>query len=1008
MTKTAKGTIFAPCVAQTPLLRTIDAISPTRRVIVENTATGGFMRRCLQLCSVLILISAFIAIPALAQVGKIVVNGVPDRYKSANGGLVASGLRTVAVGSRVVLSPQIFAGQGTKYSDTLIPVTSASWSFTSLPTGSTATITDTTAGMNGKVVYFIADSAGVYIVSMTPTPSASAAKDTIFAATYVGAGISVAQNSYGAPVTCDPCHRGSLAQNFVDWESTNHAQAVKRKANDPAQHFSNNCFSCHAIGATGLATHKNNGFDDMALLESFPSSILPDGPGKFDTLVAHYPKTMATTSIQCQNCHGPAGAHANTSTGGDPKLLDETLSNTACDQCHFSSDRHGIGYAWTGSAHANSTAEGSQVQYMDRFPCAKCHTAQGYIYNTIGGKAVPNNSGSVVSYANPMPVGCVTCHDPHKNNHPTDIAAGAYTYPQLRVNEIGDACVGCHQTRISSRGLHTAGQGSMLIGADATPFTLANLKAYKKNSSDMSTNVGLWSGWEFPGYTYANSSHSAIEDRCVTCHMAQSPSNIVAANSNYTIPDTMLNKLGGHTFRVAYTAPGDSVTVLNPTGCTPCHGTVTMDFVELTQTKANKLLAALATVLPKRDSIGTVISFYDTVTYQGWKNAPTKRALTTTELAAAYNYQFVVNDGSYGVHNFTYTQELLNSSIEQLQLGTGTANIAQIKDVPGDNGKDVQVVWNEFPAENASYNKVISYGVWRQDPMLPVSGSSAAHFNSYSAMIKGATVGNQYVMGTSVWTFVASVPASNQAQYSYIAPTLFDSTKTSGMKYSVFYISGHTSDPSYVYKSAVDSGYSVNNLFPLAPSGVAAKSNAQGITLVWDPPTQRDNDVVQYAIYRGTTPNFTPTSTLASVKLVTTYLDASTALGSTYYYRIAAIDNAGNIGALSNEISLKATDVEEITGLPTDYTLEQNYPNPFNPSTQIGFSLPTASYVKVDIYNVSGELIRTLANDQMSAGIYRLTWNATDNAGRSVSSGVYIYHIQADKFVASRKMLLLR
>ncbi len=967
------------------------------------------------------LISLLLAVPVLAQVAKIVVNGIPDRYKSANSGQVTSGLKTVAVGSRVVLSPLIYSGQGTKYSDALVSVTSANWSLTVVPIGSTAAIADTAAGLSGKVVYFVADSAGTYTISMTPTPSTSPATVTlnILATTYVGSGINVARASSGNPVTCDPCHRGGLAQNFIDWQSTNHAQAVKRKANEVGGHFDKkNCFSCHAIGATGLPTHKNNGFDDMALLEGFPISILPDTIGKYDTLAAKYPKSMATTGIQCENCHGPAGAHAAVIAGQDPKSkLDESLSNAPCDQCHFSTDRHGIGYAWTGSAHANAPGSGSKVQNMDRFPCAKCHTAQGYIYSTMGGQAVPNNAGSVVSYDNPMPVGCVTCHDPHKNNNPTMVETGltnkgAYTYPQLRVNDIGDACLGCHQTRISSSGLHEAHQGSMLIGANATSFGLANIKAYRANSLDMSTNVGLWSGWEFPGYVYSNSSHSNIKERCVTCHMAPSPSNLAAQAVSYAIPDTMLNKLGGHTFRVAYTAPGDSVPVLNPTGCKECHGTVTLDFVELTQTKTKYLLTTLATFLPKRDSVGTVISFQDTVAYQNWKNSATygylKRALTTAELAAAYNYQFVSNDGSFGVHNFKYTEELLNSSIEQLQLGAGTASIVQIRDVPGDNGKSVQVVWNKFPAENAGYNRLTSYGVWRQDPLLPATGSSASRFNSYTEMIKGGTVGNQYVMGASVWTYIASVPASNLAQYSYIAPTLFDSTKTVGMKYSAFYISGYTSDPTYVYKSPVDSGYSLNNLFPLAPSSVAAKSNAQGITLTWDPPTQRDIDVVQYVIYRGTSANLTPTSPLTTVKLVTTYLDASTTLGSTYYYKIAAIDNAGNVGDLSNVISLRATDVEKIAGLPTDYNLEQNYPNPFNPTTQIGFSLPNASFVKVGIYNVSGELVRTLANDVMSAGIYRFTWNATDNQGRSVSSGVYIYRIQADKFVSSRKMLLLK
>lgn len=976
------------------------------------------MRRFVLVSASLILIVLILASPAFAQVAKIVINGVPDRFKSSNGGQVTSGLKTVAVGSRVVLSPVIFAGQGTKYSDTLIPVTSADWSLTVRPASSTATIADTGSGTNHMIVYFVADSAGTYTVSLTASgTSASPAAVTvnILATSYIGTGISVALAPAGSgnPITCDPCHRGSLAQNFVDWKSTNHAQAVKRKVNEVGGHFdTKNCISCHSVGGTGLSTNLNNGFDDMKLIEGFPSSILPDTIGKFDTLVAKYPNTMATTGIQCQNCHGPAGAHA---VSGEPTNLDETLSNKPCDQCHFSSDRHGIGYQWTGSAHANSTAEGSQIQYMDRFPCAKCHTAQGYIYSTIGGQTVPDNGGSLLSYSNPMPVGCVTCHDPHKNNNPGMIETGttnhgAYTFPQLRVNSIGDACLGCHQTRVSSRGLHSAHQGSMLVGANATPFTLANVKAYRANANEMSTNVGLWSGWEFPDYEYSNSSHSEIEDRCVTCHMAQSPTNIIAMNSNYTIPDTMMTRLGGHTFRVAYTAPGDSIPVLNPTGCTPCHGTVSIDFVELTQTKTKNLLATLALNLPKRDSVGTVILFNDTVTYQAYKNNTRypNRPLTTAELAAAYNYQFVSSDGSYGVHNFKYTEELLNSSIDQLQLSAGTSKIAQIKDVPGDNGKEVQIVWNQFPAELASYNKVTSYGIWRQDPLLPTSAIKLKRFNTYKTMILQASVGGQYVMGSTVWTYVASVPTSGLTQYSYIAPTIFDSTKIAGMKFTPFYVCGYTSDASYIYKSPVDSGYSVNNLFPLAPSGLTAKSGSQGVTLTWNPPSQRDNDVIRYAVYRGSSSNFAVGSPLATVNQATTYLDASTTLGSTYYYKIAAIDNGGNVGTLSNEVNLKATDVEKVAGLPTDYTLDQNYPNPFNPSTQIGFSLPAASPVRLAIYNVSGELVRLLVNDELSAGMYRLQWNGLGNDGRIVSTGVYIYRLQAGKFLATKKMLLLK
>ncbi len=156
------------------------------------------------------------------------------------------------------------------------------------------------------------------------------------------------------------------------------------------------------------------------------------------------------------------------------------------------------------------------------------------------------------------------------------------------------------------------------------------------------------------------------------------------------------------------------------------------------------------------------------------------------------------------------------------------------------------------------------------------------------------------------------------------------------------------------------------------------------------------------------TANFVPTAPLATLNAATSYTDASTTVGTMYYYRVAAVDNAGNVSDLCNEISLKATDVEKVGMLPTDFALEQNYPNPFNPTTRIQFSLPTASPVRLAIYNVSGELVRLLVNDDLAAGTYRLTWNATDNDGRGVSSGVYIYRLQTGKFVSSRKMLLIK
>jgi flagellar hook assembly protein FlgD len=88
--------------------------------------------------------------------------------------------------------------------------------------------------------------------------------------------------------------------------------------------------------------------------------------------------------------------------------------------------------------------------------------------------------------------------------------------------------------------------------------------------------------------------------------------------------------------------------------------------------------------------------------------------------------------------------------------------------------------------------------------------------------------------------------------------------------------------------------------------------------------------------------------------------------------------------------------------------LSQNYPNPFNPSTEIRYNVPKTSPVKLAVYDVMGRLVRTLVDQTMSAGAQRTTWNGKDNNGQTVSSGVYFYHIQADGFTATKKMVMMK
>jgi hypothetical protein len=98
----------------------------------------------------------------------------------------------------------------------------------------------------------------------------------------------------------------------------------------------------------------------------------------------------------------------------------------------------------------------------------------------------------------------------------------------------------------------------------------------------------------------------------------------------------------------------------------------------------------------------------------------------------------------------------------------------------------------------------------------------------------------------------------------------------------------------------------------------------------------------------------------------------------------------------------------EQAALPTKMALGQNYPNPFNPETVIEFALPTTSDVTLQIYNVAGQLVRTLVNGTTLAGYRQARWDGRDDNGNAVSSGVYFYKISAKDFSETRKMLLVK
>ena len=97
-----------------------------------------------------------------------------------------------------------------------------------------------------------------------------------------------------------------------------------------------------------------------------------------------------------------------------------------------------------------------------------------------------------------------------------------------------------------------------------------------------------------------------------------------------------------------------------------------------------------------------------------------------------------------------------------------------------------------------------------------------------------------------------------------------------------------------------------------------------------------------------------------------------------------------------------------INQLPHAFNVYNNYPNPFNPVTTLRYDLPEDALVNITIYDIMGRIVRTLINSQQNAGFKSIQWNATNDAGSPLSAGLYLYKIQADYLVQTRKMVLLK
>ena len=215
--------------------------------------------------------------------------------------------------------------------------------------------------------------------------------------------------------------------------------------------------------------------------------------------------------------------------------------------------------------------------------------------------------------------------------------------------------------------------------------------------------------------------------------------------------------------------------------------------------------------------------------------------------------------------------------------------------------------------------------------------------------------------------------------------------------------------------------YTYQDLAPRAPRQLQAVQDSSYIKLTWKANTE--SDFYKYILYRDTIAGFSITKD----KAIYTgsepfYNDLLSSLSAkTYYYKVTATDSQKNQSAASAEISVTITGVSETVIKNNDYLLYNNYPNPFNPTTKIGFHLKERAYVKLLVYNINGELIEVLVNEEKPAGYHEAEFNAIGKQSEelnkkygSLASGIYLYRIEVmgegniPVYSEMKKMILLK
>lgn len=522
------------------------------------------------------------------------------------------GISNVQLGEKIILSID------NRSLDSLI--VDINWSLSKKPIGSTAEI----SVMFNDDAQIIPDKFGLYTVQAVVTLLDGKVIDESINLW----GMGYAKDFGSNIIVCFDCHDGSYGSSFRDiygrkvlrdiathWKNSAHFKAFDNVSDetDPL------CFQCHTTGYF-FPDRNNDGSDDYPKVYGYDDLITDwDNPNMGEG-------NKHLRGVTCEACHGPTHIYEDGVETGYFAYHPASFSITSgvCLVCHDSEERvdgHIFKYK---NIHERSHLV-TESNIVDNKPCFDCHTGEGYLSKLNGVERSANDFYSING------IGCPVCHDPHgeTGNKSQLRKAGSailklknpnMTQYDMTINVNSAAmCYDCH----------SAGEPLPAIG-----------KIPHNTQAEMLEGVG---GYDY-GKDIESSMHNILSNRCVDCHMREKVGDNLNVNHEFSMKESVDERL-------AYCNSS-------------CHlrSNVPSDYDyegKITEIKA--LLEQLKTEINLKAGLAADTGV--AVSYSGYNLQP---ELIEALNKAAYNYHFIVNDRSFGAHNYFYAKGLIEASLNDL------------------------------------------------------------------------------------------------------------------------------------------------------------------------------------------------------------------------------------------------------------------------------------------------------------------------------------------------------